>query len=222
MAISEADTKLLWGRAAGMCSRPGCNEDLTRLVDGGKSYHLGEMAHVIAQSPKGPRGDGIGGGDSYDNLILLCPTCHRDVDKAPENSFTETTIRQWKGLHEDGIRRLGFETHFATLAELKLSVARLLAENYQIWKTLGPRSEVAERTPGSNGHGLWELRRIDKILPNNRRIINMIRANDTLLDRESANAFAEFVNHAECYEDHVYDRRDSYPQFPGSFGSKFG
>jgi hypothetical protein len=41
MAILEADIKLLWGRAAGICSRPGCQEDLTRLVEGSKNYNVG-------------------------------------------------------------------------------------------------------------------------------------------------------------------------------------
>jgi hypothetical protein len=221
MAVSEADIKLLWGRAAGMCSRPGCNTDLTRLTEGGRNYNIGEMAHVIAQSSSGPRAAGVAGNDTYDNLLLLCPTCHREIDKAPGDLFTEATLHEWKRTHEDRIRVLGLEVPFASFAELKQAVGILLNENYQIWKTMGPNSEVAKRAPLSNAHRLWELRRIDRIVPNNRRIINMVRANLKLLDKEQADAFAEFINHAESYEEHVYDRRDSYSLFPASFKKVF-
>jgi hypothetical protein len=114
MSISEADIKLLWGRAAGMCSRPGCQENLTRLVADRNSYNVGEMAHVIAQSSRGPRGISAGGADSYDNLILLCPTCHREVDKAPAGLFAEDQIHAWKSDHEDRIRKIGLEQRFST------------------------------------------------------------------------------------------------------------
>jgi len=222
MAVSEADIKLLWGRAAGMCSRPGCNADLTRLVEGGRHYNVGEMAHVIAQAPTGPRGDGVGGTDAYDNLILLCPTCHRDVDKAPAGVFPEDTLHEWKKAHEGRIRGLGLEVRFASFDDLKGVVGLLLAENYQVWRTLGPQSVVAQQSPSSNAHRLWELRRVDKLIPNNRRVMNLIRANQHLLSPEQAKAFAEFVIHAESYEDHVYDRCDLYPLFPHSFGAIFG
>jgi hypothetical protein len=221
MTVSEADIKLLWGRAAGMCSRPGCNTDLTRLIEGGRNYNIGEMAHVIAQSPSGPRARGVGGTDTYDNLILLCPTCHADVDKAPAGVFPEDILHEWKRLHEKRIRSLGLETRFPTFVELRQAVGLLLAENYQVWNTLGPKSEVADQSPASNAHRLWEMRRVDKILPNNRRIMNMVRANQNLLDNDQVRAFAEFTNHAESYEDHVYDRCDSYPLFPASFRRAF-
>jgi hypothetical protein len=63
---------------------------------------------------------------------------------------------------------------------------------------------------------------MDKILPNNRRIMNVVRANIGLLNKEQSIAFAEFANHAESYEAHVYDRKDHYPQFPAGFGDAFG
>jgi hypothetical protein len=48
MSISELDIKLLWGRAAGICSNPECQKDLTTLLEtGGTGYIIGEMAHVV-------------------------------------------------------------------------------------------------------------------------------------------------------------------------------
>jgi len=100
-------------------------------------------------------------------------------------------------------------------------VSALLAENYIVWKTLGPKSEIADKNPMSNAYRLWDLRRADRILPNNRRIINAVRANSGLLSKREASAFAEFVAHAEAYEEHVHERLDSYPLFPESFSEAF-
>lgn len=50
MTISTIDTKILWGRAGGRCSKPGCGDDLTVLVGTGR-YIVGEMAHVIGSKP---------------------------------------------------------------------------------------------------------------------------------------------------------------------------
>lgn len=127
----------------------------------------------------------------------------------------------WKTAHETRVRSLGKELTFKDNEELRQSVSFLLAENYVVWKTLGPNSEVAQRSPNSNAFSLWELRRLDKIIPNNRRIINMVRANSRLLTSKQSLAFAEFANHAESYEDHVYDRKDTYPLFPQSFSEAF-
>jgi superfamily II DNA or RNA helicase len=97
----------------------------------------------------------------------------------------------------------------------------LLAENRITWETLGPRSDVARRNPDSNTYQLWELRRADRIAPNNRKIVNLIRANRHLLDDGQAEAFAAFVNHADAYEENVYERLDEYPQFPHAFEEAF-
>ena len=88
MAISDNAVKILWGRAAGICSNPGCRSDLTILLDDGRGFNVGEMAHVIARRPAGPRGLSTAGSDEYENLVLLCPTCHRTVDKAPAGTFS--------------------------------------------------------------------------------------------------------------------------------------
>src|SRR2546428_9139485 len=106
MAISDADTKLLWGRAAGICSNPGCREGLTIILNEDRNYNVGEMAHVIAKKPGGPRGKSGGGADSYANLILLCPTCHTHVDKAP-GEYPEDLLKKWKSDHEGEIRKKG-------------------------------------------------------------------------------------------------------------------
>lgn len=204
-----------------MCSRPGCGIDLTSLPEGRDAYTVGEMAHVIARSAKGPRGDGRGGNDSYSNLILLCPTDHRHVDKAPEGEFPPEFLHQWKNGHEKRIRSLGSEQRYEKIGDLAKSVRTLLARNRAVWKSLGPKSSAAIKDPSSNLHAIWELRRADTIVTNNRTIMNLIRANESLLDEAQIGAYAEFCVHAEAYEAHVHSPIDAYPIFPASFEEAF-
>ncbi len=221
LAISEADIKLLWGRAGGMCSRPGCGIDLTSLPEGRDAYTVGEMAHVIARSATGPRGDGKGGDNTYANLVLLCPTDHRHVDKAPEGEFSAEVLLGWKEAHERRVRSLGSERRFDSVANLSKAVRLLLSKNYAIWKAFGPMSDAATADPGSNAFAIWELRRADTIVPNNRTIMNLVEANEGLLDDEQVKAFADFRVHADAYEAHVNTPIDAYPTFPKNFEEAF-
>jgi hypothetical protein len=136
MTISEADYKILWERAAGRCSNPGCGEDLTAILARPGAYHIGEMAHMIAKKPSGPRG----GSDTYENLMLLCPTCHRRVDKAPAGEYPEGLLQQWKRNHEEQICNLGRNKKFESLAALKKAVTNILNENHILWRSVGPES----------------------------------------------------------------------------------
>ncbi len=219
MRILDKDIKILWARAAGMCSNPDCGEDLTVLLDDKSSFNFGEMAHIIAKSKDGPRANGKEGSNDYSNLILLCPTCHRKIDKAPEEKYPEELLRKWKEADEQSARNVNSK-RFENLDELKKAVGKLLIDNHTLWKLLGPESEAAS-DPGSNLHLTWELRKLGKIIPNNRKIINMIRSNEALLDSDMYKAFAKFEIHADEFEQNQYDRIDDYPRFPECFGRLF-
>ncbi|MBA2651284.1 MAG: HNH endonuclease [Tatlockia sp.] len=221
MAVSDTDYKILWGRAAGRCSNPGCQQDLTIILQNSESYNIGEMAHIIAKKPKGPRGLSNGGKNSYDNLILLCPTCHCKVDKAPKGKYTIEMLDSWKMQHEIERNKLGSENKFDNFNSLKFSVKRLLMENKTLLNQLGPESNTAKNNPGSNLHAIWNLRKLDTILPNNRKIINIIEANSHLIDEIQYESFLLFKVHAESFENHQYAKQDSYPIFPKIFEVNF-
>jgi hypothetical protein len=220
MAISDSDYKLLWGRAAGICSNPECREDLTVILEKGKSYNVGEMAHMIAKSADGPRGSGSKEDNSYDNLILLCPTCHTRIDKAPDE-YPVGMLREWKAAHEKEIRSRGGEAKFESLNDLKIAVRKLLAENKALWSALGPKSQTALSNPDSNLHSVWTLRKLDTIIPNNHRIINLINGNTDLLSVSQSQAFSKFKIHAGAFERHQFERLDQYPTFPEEFEREF-
>jgi len=89
MSISQRDIKLLWGRAAGMCSFPDCRIKLSQDKNASsESYPFGEQAHIVGESERAPRGKSTLTDEernSYFNLILLCPTHHTIVDNNPED-----------------------------------------------------------------------------------------------------------------------------------------
>jgi hypothetical protein len=94
-----SDVKLLWGRSGNRCAFPKCKIELTI---GGANSTLGEMAHIVAASPGGPRwrnGLAPEERDSYANRILLCPTHHSLVDKNPKE-WTEERLKKVKDEHE--------------------------------------------------------------------------------------------------------------------------
>src|SRR3989338_3070397 len=91
--------KTLWGRAANRCAFPNCKIELT---PDGETNTLGEIAHIVAELPSGPRGNNDIPPElrnDYSNLILLCPTHHRMIDNNPEE-WTVEKLKQLKQDHE--------------------------------------------------------------------------------------------------------------------------
>jgi 5-methylcytosine-specific restriction endonuclease McrA len=220
MTISELDIKLLWGRAAGRCSNPACRKDLTKILQDRPNYHVGEMAHIIARSSGGPRGASAGGSDRYNNLILLCPTCHREVDK-DSSGYSESLLMQWKADHEKQVSESGSALKLQNIGELKKVVYRIFLENEQVWKSFGPQSAIAEKDPASNAVDIWHFRKLDTLIPNNARIINIVEGNAKLLTNDQYRIFLTFKDHALAFEKNQYGRLDSYPTFPAKFQAEF-
>jgi hypothetical protein len=216
MSIADKDIKKLWGLAAGRCSHPACDKVCISFF-GNDSTIIGEMAHVIAKKPKGPRGIASGGEDTYENLILLCPTHHTEVDKSPENSFPPDVLFNWKQKHEAKVAAAFISLSFDSSKKMAVYIQKLLIENRTVWKTYGPESLEAKRNPLSNLAELWVLRKLDTIVPNNRRIINVIQKNRHLFDVEAFESACEFIEHAEGFERNCYERTEGIQLFPQQF-----
>lgn len=81
--ISQLDIKKLFSLSAGRCNI--CSRELIE-----ENVQIGEMAHIIARSPGGPRSvEGQSNNNSYDNLILLCSVHHKVVDSALQSYSAE-------------------------------------------------------------------------------------------------------------------------------------
>ena len=97
----------LWARAAGRCEYRGCNHDLVGdLIAGREDGTFGFIAHIVADSPDGPRGDAVRSPQlarDIKNLMLLCATHHKGVDVDYLASHPEAVLLTMKAEHEDRI-----------------------------------------------------------------------------------------------------------------------
>jgi len=216
VSISSTTIKKLWGLAAGRCGYPGCREECIKFLTSDPTV-IGEMAHLIAQSPDGPRGVPGGGNDAYENLILLCPTHHSQVDKAPPGTYPSSLLLDWKKDHEATVASAFRSPVFASRKDLALYLKPLLAENRAVWRTYGPESIAAQSDPISNLSEIWTLRKLGTIVPNNRKIIEAIRRNSSLFGGADYGTCCLFVEHAEGFESSCYERRQDVPRFPKNF-----
>lgn len=101
--MNKRTIKFLWGRAAGRCSMPECRKQLCPYPIPGVT--LGEMCHIIARNPDGPRGTAQAESsdiDDYQNLILLCSEHHKIIDSLPEQ-WTVARLKQVKLQHEQWV-----------------------------------------------------------------------------------------------------------------------
>ena len=102
--IPAATKQALWIAAAGRCQFRGCNKPVSRDFLTQRAAKVGELAHIIADSPGGARGVvGLSEqlADDANNLMLACLDCHDRVDRNGKNSeFTAEQLRAMKREHE--------------------------------------------------------------------------------------------------------------------------
>ncbi|GAA1478999.1 hypothetical protein GCM10009623_34450 [Nocardioides aestuarii] len=153
------DCNLLWASSHGTCAHPTCDRPLV-VFDGGRWATLGEIAHIRAHSPDGPRFDSTwtGSADSYENCLLLCRDHHRLIDSNPD-AYPVDTLLEWKRQHE--IVEPGYRLEVMSHIAAPPPAARLAVVRDQalmgLGETLTTRSRVA--LLGLSGAGKTEMAR---------------------------------------------------------------
>lgn len=100
------DQQYLGYLAGWRCQFAGCGKDLQRESLSGTPGNFSYFAHIIASSPKGPRGDKLLSGqraDAIDNIMLMCDECHRRIDRVDPDRFTVDVLR---GMRQDSINEV--------------------------------------------------------------------------------------------------------------------
>lgn len=96
MAIKQSVRDKLIIHSAGKCAK--CQREL--LVEGKKVCNVGEVCHIISKQKSGPRYQaGLEDYDSFDNLIVLCANCHKEVDTNVEE-YTIEKLKEMKFSHD--------------------------------------------------------------------------------------------------------------------------
>lgn len=214
--------KKLFADSAGYCQNPDCNKNLFIEI-GDSKFQIAEMAHIISAGDKGPRSEpsltAHEKGD-FDNLILLCPTCHTIIDKA-EEQYPVELINEWKSSHSKKIEALFNIKIFDSRASARKIVGPLLNENKFIFTTYGPTSD--ERfNPESELPKRWLSKIHLYILPNNRKLYNIVNQNYHLLNADEVEVVEAFKQHVLDFEErHVQNSDINAAQFPKEFSNIF-
>lgn len=106
--INKPNQLILCIQAGGRCEFDGCNRYLFEHHLTHKRFNFAQMAHIVAFSELGPRGDVLDRPadiNNLDNLMLMCHPCHKQIDDFPEE-FSRETLEGYKKAHEDRIRLL--------------------------------------------------------------------------------------------------------------------
>lgn len=94
----------LWIAAAGRCEFKGCGKPVGVDFLTGRKANVGELAHIVSDSPEGPRGDPTRSKElakDEANLMLACFDCHKRIDVLRNvEDYPEAKLLRWKREHE--------------------------------------------------------------------------------------------------------------------------
>lgn len=204
----------LFANSGGYCQRPECNEPLFKTFKE-KEIHIAEIAHIISVNIGARARVELSTAEkgSYANLILLCPNCHTIIDKN-EKDFPETLIKKWKIEHENRLSDIFGIKKFDNRLDVHEKLSPLFAENKTIFDLYGP--ETDERfNPESEMAQKWLTKIRTDIIPNNRKILNIINSNMHLLTTIEKSNFQLFNQHVKDFEDkHVFNSTAIGIRFP--------
>ena len=97
--IPEKTKIILWGLSAGRCQYEGCNKPLYLDSLTKAKFNQAYIAHIVADKPDGPRGDMVLSpllDKDIKNLMLLCDSHHRLVDKEDVNGHSVDRLKYMK------------------------------------------------------------------------------------------------------------------------------
>ena len=206
-AAPDQTTKLhLFADSAGFCQKPDCNRTL--FVDAGNTrVHIAEMAHVFAASDRGPRANSAlpdQDRSTYENLILLCPSCHSIVDKAP-NEYTDALMVEWKRGHIELIAEAFGVVRYSSRRAARKAIDPLLSANQSILVEYGPNNEY-RYDPESELANVWQRKVLSQIIPNNRKMLSILERNRCHLRDHEIATLDQFKQHVDDLEErHVGD-----------------
>jgi hypothetical protein len=200
--IDESAKRKLYAESMGRCMNPNCQRELFC-----KNGDIIEKAHI---DPYCKTAD-----NSFENLILLCPSCHTDFDK--NNAFTPEEVLGWKRTRREELEKM-FSKKYASFEELKKEVVPLLLENQTIFTTYYLKENKV----------LWDKFEAT-ILSNNRKIKMLLSVNLDLIQCNQQKSHSNlayiqtFMRHVDEFEATRIDEEKSREVlFPAEIDSMFG
>jgi hypothetical protein len=123
--------------------------------------------------------------------------------------------------HENFVSGRMERHQFADKYEVAKYLQRFVEENHEVFVRFGPHSDIARRNPESDAHGVWLVERLATIIPNNRRIAEVVNSNLDLFDPKEQVVLDRFGLHARTYDRWVRDEitYEGVVRFPPEFGT---
>jgi len=162
----------LWVTAGGRCEFGGCNEYLLRDNLTLSEANYSDIAHIIAASPRGPRGrDALPREkrSQIENLMLVCKKHHKLIDdKQHEQDYPKEKLLRFKEEHERRIHRLTSiqPDNKTTIVRFTSKIAHDLVAipRGQIYEAIYPRYPVDDKgieidltnLPGIDNPSYWK------------------------------------------------------------------
>ena len=178
-AIAENVKRRLWAESMGRCMNPDCRAELFI-----KNSDIMEKAHIGAYYETED--------NSYENLIVLCPNCHKKFDKT--GLIDENIVKQWKEIRRNELENF-FSVELSSFDQLKEKVVPFLNENYSIYKSYYL----------SGNKSLWDKFE-PQILSNNEKLKLLFENNRTLFQQHSYKEYSnleliqKFITHVDEFK----------------------
>lgn len=178
-AIAENVKRRLWAESMGRCMNPDCRAELFI-----KNSDIMEKAHIGAYYETED--------NSYENLIVLCPNCHKKFDKT--GFIDENIVKQWKEIRRNELEKF-FSVELSSFDQLKEKVVPFLRENYSIYKSYYL----------SGNKSLWDKFE-PQILSNNEKLKLLFENNRTLFQQHSYKEYSnleliqKFITHVDEFK----------------------
>lgn len=101
--------------SGGYCSNPECVA-LQGIKKNPYVPSIGHAAHIVSESPNGPRGDSpltLEQRNQFDNGIWLCPVCHGKIDGPRWYEYPVPLLKEWREaahtLYQDSLGKKPFQ-----------------------------------------------------------------------------------------------------------------
>lgn len=166
-SIKAKVRETLFGKAGGRCEYRGCNELLTVDHLTRKAGKFSAFAHIVADSPDGPRGHETRSEElktDIDNIMLLCLRHHKLIDVDDVDGHSEERLCEMKKEHEARIERLTAidDTHRTVVLSMEANIGgrKGVVDQNQAFLAVLPRYP-AEHIAIDLAH--WDLRDGERI-----------------------------------------------------------
>ena len=200
--IPENIKRKLYAESMGRCMNPDCQIELFQ-----SNGDIIEKAHI---DPYCETSD-----NSYENLIVLCPNCHKRFDKL--NQFTPEEVLNWKRIRSKELDKF-FCRKFKSFKSLQKEVFPLLLENKSIYENYYLNEEKE----------LWDKFEV-KILVNNKKLKKLLENNLDLFQKHTEKSYSNlhciqtFIMHIEEFEaTRLDEEKNRHVLFPQKINSIFG